>query len=62
MSWNDLFKNSLPLSVRNQIGRLREYLASIESNAEATAVPAFVLRGTMCRNLEKTSITDSYIY
>jgi hypothetical protein len=63
MSWKDLFKNSLPLSVRTQIGRLCEYLAKIERNAEATAVPVFVLSGTMCRNLENTSITDNkYLY
>jgi hypothetical protein len=53
MSWNDLFKNSLPLSVRTQIGRLHEYFSRIERNAEAIAVPVFVLSGTMFRDLEE---------
>jgi hypothetical protein len=58
MSWNELFKSCLPLSVRTQIGLLREYLAMIERSTEATAVPVFDLSGTMFRNLEKTSITE----
>ena len=60
MSWNDLFKNSLPLSVRTKIGLLRtgfEYFASIDRNAELTPVPILDRSGTICRNFEKTSIT-----
>jgi hypothetical protein len=59
---DDLFKNSLPLSVRKHIGRLCEYLARIERNAEDTALPIFTLSGTMCRNLKNTSITDNKYY
>jgi hypothetical protein len=63
MSWNDLFKSSLPLSVRSQIGRLCEYFVRIERNMEATAVPVFNVSGTICTNLEKTSITHNrYLY
>ena len=65
MSWKSLFKNSLPLSVRNQMGRRVEYLGSlkIDWNADDKAVPVLDLRGTRCRNLEKTCMADNmYTY
>ena len=66
MACNVLFKNSLPLSVRTQTGRLRagfEYFASIDRNAELTAVPVLDRSGTICRYFEKVSITlNIYLY
>ena len=66
MAWNVLFKNSLPLSVRTQAGRLRtafEYFASIERNVELTAVPVLDRSGTICRYFENASITlNRYLY
>ena len=66
MAWNVLFKSSLPLSVRTQTGRLRtglEYFASIERNAELTAVPVLDRSGTISRYFEKESMTlNRYIY
>ena len=66
IAWNVLFKNSLPLSVRTQIGCLRtgfEYFASIDRNAELKAVPVFNRSGTICRYFEKTSVTlNRYLY
>ena len=61
IAWNILFKNSHPLSVRNQTGRLRtgfEYFASIDRITELTAVPVFDRR-----YFEKVSITlNRYLY
>jgi len=64
MSWKCRFKNSFPLSVRTQIGRLCrcvEYLGflKIDFNAHVAVVPVFDFRGTMCNNFENTSITVS---
>jgi hypothetical protein len=58
MSWNVLFTNSFPLSVRTQTGRFRiglEYLGSLKMvwNAVVTALPVFANSGTMCKNFEK---------
>ena len=50
MSWNDLFKNSFPLSVRTQTGRHRigfKYLGVV------TALPVLLISGMNCKNLEK---------
>jgi hypothetical protein len=62
MSWNGLFKNSFPLSVCTQTGRLRKglmYLGSLGTdwNADATDGTVFDFRGTTCNYFEKTSIT-----
>ena len=66
MAWNVLLKNSLPLSVRTKTGRLRsgvDYFASIDINAELTAVPILDRSGTICRYFEKVSITlNRYLY
>jgi len=61
MSWKCLFGNSLPLSVRNHIGRrLVEYLGSvnIDRNAEAKEGPLFVSKGIISRYFGSTSSTE----
>ena len=66
MDWNVLFKISLRLSVRTETRRLRtclEYFASIDRNAELTAVPVLDRSGTICRCLVKVCITlNRYLY
>ena len=51
---NDLLKNSLPLSIRIQIGCLLsapEYFARTDRNAAVTVVHVFDRSSTICRNL-----------
>jgi len=53
MSWNNLFRNSLPLSERNHTGRRESSSRNRDRYTEVIAGPLFVFTRTRCRYFEE---------